>query len=74
MNNGFPAVRVRQHGDAARIEVPRDRIAALVEANLRHGFDATIKQLGYRYVTVDLTGYVMGSQNLDPPEKRESQD
>jgi len=74
MDNGFPAVRVRQHGDAARIEVPRDRIAALVEANLRHGFDATIKQLGYRYVTVDLTGYVMGSQNLDPPEKRESQD
>nr|WP_321512805.1 ATP-dependent sacrificial sulfur transferase LarE [uncultured Pseudodesulfovibrio sp.] len=62
MNRGFPAVRVRHHGDIARIEVPRDRVGDLATSDIKH-IDAKFKRLGYRHVTVDLAGYTMGSQN-----------
>jgi uncharacterized protein len=58
---GFPVVRVRHHGDVARIEVPpadRERLltfaATLVPA---------LKALGYVWVSCDLEGYRMGSMN-----------
>lgn len=60
---GFPAVRLRSHGDVARIEVPRERLADLLEADRLHGVDAGLKALGYRHVAVDLAGYRMGSLN-----------
>ena len=60
---GFATVRLRSHGDLARIEVPRERVAEILEADRRHGIDARLKALGYRYVTVDLAGYRMGSLN-----------
>lgn len=60
---GFPAVRVRSHGDLARIEVPREMVAAVVEAERVHGIAARLTALGYRHVTVDLAGYRMGSLN-----------
>lgn len=62
---GFAAVRLRSHGDLARIEVPRERVAELVEADTRHGIDARLKALGYRHVSVDLAGYRMGSLNVN---------
>jgi uncharacterized protein len=60
---GFAGARLRSHGDLARLEVPPDRIAALVAADREHHIDATLKKLGYRHVTVDLTGYRRGSPN-----------
>ena len=72
MESGFPAVRVRHHGEIARIEVPREQIADLVEVDRKHGISAAIKELGYRHVTVDLRGYVMGSQNIDTTGQAES--
>ena len=60
---GFPAVRLRSHGDLARLEVPRDQAPAVLEADAKHGIDAKLKALGYRYVTLDLAGYRMGSLN-----------
>lgn len=60
---GFSAVRLRSHGDLARIEVPHERVAEMVEADRRHGIDARLKALGYRHVAVDLAGYRMGSLN-----------
>jgi len=60
---GFPAVRLRSHGDLARIEVPRERVADVIEADRLHGIDARLKALGYRHVAVDLAGYRMGSLN-----------
>ena len=60
---GFGAVRLRSHGELARIEVPREQVAAVIEADRRHGIDARLKALGYRHVTVDLAGYRMGSLN-----------
>lgn len=70
MHHGFRAVRVRSHGDVARIEVPADQVATLVAANADHGFDARLKELGFRHVAVDLAGYTMGSLN---PESEETQ-
>ena len=63
---GFPAVRLRSHGDLARLEVPRDQAPAVLEADARHGIDAKLKALGYRHVTLDLAGYRMGSFNEEP--------
>jgi uncharacterized protein len=58
---GFPVVRVRHHGDVARIEVPaedRDRLlAAAVEIVPR------LKDLGYVWIACELEGYRSGSMN-----------
>jgi len=61
---GFAAVRLRSHGDLARIEVPRERVAEVVEADRLHGIEARLRALGYRHVTVDLAGYQMGSLSV----------
>ena len=63
---GFPAVRLRSHGDLARLEVPRDQAPAVLEADARHGIDGKLKALGYRHVTLDLAGSRMGSLNEKP--------
>lgn len=58
---GFPIVRVRHHGDVARIEVPaedRDRLLAAAES-----FVPELKRLGYVWVSCDLEGYRSGSMN-----------
>ncbi len=67
----FEQVRVRHHGEVARIEVASEQIPHLTENSLRDKLVAEMKQLGFRYVTVDLQGYRMGSMNeaLDPPRK-----
>ncbi|WP_319776982.1 ATP-dependent sacrificial sulfur transferase LarE [Maridesulfovibrio sp.] len=63
MGIGFPAVRVRHHGDVARIEVPADRLQEFIEANKVHGINNKLKEFGYRHVSLDLGGYKMGSLN-----------
>jgi pyridinium-3,5-biscarboxylic acid mononucleotide sulfurtransferase len=63
---GFGAARLRSHGPIARIEVPVEQIPALIEANRVLDIDGRLKELGYRYVSVDLAGYRMGSLNENP--------
>jgi pyridinium-3,5-biscarboxylic acid mononucleotide sulfurtransferase len=58
---GFRDMRVRHHGDVARIEVPPADLARLLE--LRDTVVAALKDAGYRYVTLDLQGYRTGSLN-----------
>jgi uncharacterized protein len=58
---GFPTVRVRDHGQVARIEVAPEEIERL--ASLRESVSDRLRSLGYRYVTVDLSGYRRGSLN-----------
>lgn len=60
---GFRQVRVRHHGELARIEVGQDEIAHLLEAEVRSKISEHLKALGYLYVTLDLTGYRQGSLN-----------
>jgi len=64
---GFPAVRLRSHGPLARIELPLESVATCLDPLVREKIDTQLKALGYRYVTVDLAGYRMGSFNLVSP-------
>ncbi|QXC59140.1 ATP-dependent sacrificial sulfur transferase LarE [Aquihabitans sp. G128] len=58
---GFDELRVRHYRDTARIEVPLDRLAAVVEA--REVVVAAVRAAGYRYVTLDLEGLRTGNLN-----------
>ena len=53
---GFRVVRVRDHGDIARIEVGVDELGKLLEPDVRNSIANKLKSLGYKYVTVDLEG------------------
>jgi uncharacterized protein len=60
---GFLQVRVRHHGDLARIEVEKDDIARLAAPDVRDKIVHMAKQAGFRFVSVDLEGYRTGSMN-----------
>jgi uncharacterized protein len=58
---GYRGVRVRTHGDLARIEIePDQHLRLLTEASV---VAARLQGLGYRQVTLDLLGYRSGSMN-----------
>ncbi|UCE39579.1 MAG: ATP-dependent sacrificial sulfur transferase LarE [Thermoplasmata archaeon] len=57
---GFHDVRVRYHGDLARIEIGKDEELDLSEIRK---LVPKIKDLGFKFVTLDLEGYRMGSLN-----------
>ena len=65
---GFKQVRVRHHGDLARIEVERDEIARLLEPEISQVVHERLHEIGFRHVTVDPDGYQMGSMNLKVTE------
>jgi uncharacterized protein len=69
---GLRDCRVRLHeGELARIEVPAEEIARLAEPGVRAGIAARLKELGFRFVTLDLEGFRSGSMNeLIPLELR----
>jgi uncharacterized protein len=58
---GFRSVRVRHHGQLARLEVAPDEIERLTF--LREQVSAYFKSLGFNYVAADLDGYRLGSLN-----------
>lgn len=64
MENGFRQVRVRVHGDMARIEVIPENIEKLAGADFREKLTGKFNELGFRYVSLDLNGYKTGSMNL----------
>ena len=60
---GIASCRVRHHGDVARIEVPIADIATLASPGVREAIVAGVRAAGYRYVSLDLGGYVSGNVN-----------
>ncbi|MFH1733374.1 MAG: ATP-dependent sacrificial sulfur transferase LarE [bacterium] len=60
---GFKIVRVRHHGDIARIEVGDREINRFSDRELRDNVSKAFKDYGFKYITVDLTGYRTGSLN-----------
>ena len=60
---GFREERVRLHGDVARIEVPEDVIERIASEEIRKRVCEKFKQIGFRYVSLDLMGYRVGSMN-----------
>lgn len=62
---GFRQVRVRHHGDIARIELDEADLCQInLEPKLMQQIASQIAKLGYRWVTLDLAGYRQGSSNL----------
>lgn len=62
---GLKQLRVRDHYPIARLEVPAEAIAHLAQPEVRDVAVEQLRALGYRYVTLDLAGYRMGSLNDD---------
>ena len=60
---GFRVFRVRHHDELARIEIARDEMPRALEADTAAAIVAALKAVGYRYVSLDLQGYRMGSLN-----------
>lgn len=60
---GFRQIRVRHHGDVARIEVAEEEMPRALDARMARQMGAALKSLGFKFVTLDLEGYRTGSLN-----------
>ncbi|MFP6654962.1 MAG: TIGR00268 family protein, partial [Myxococcota bacterium] len=60
---GFRQVRLRHHGELARVEIDPAELPRALDPEMTERIVAAIKPLGFRYVTLDLEGYRMGSLN-----------
>lgn len=60
---GLAGSRIRVHGDLVRIECRKDLLPVLIEENMRQKIITALKNIGYRYITVDIEGYRSGSMN-----------
>ncbi|MGI0148715.1 MAG: ATP-dependent sacrificial sulfur transferase LarE [Thermoplasmata archaeon] len=60
---GFPVVRVRAHERIARIEVPKEDLARIVDPETAAKVARAVRDAGFVYVTIDLLGYRSGSMN-----------
>ncbi len=56
-------VRVRHHGDIARLEVEPDDILRLAQPEVRARIVACLRDLGFTYITLDLAGFRSGNMN-----------
>jgi uncharacterized protein len=68
---GFCQVRVRLHGEVARVELEPSEIGRIFQDNLATQVNNGLKRLGFTYVALDLEGYRTGSMNevLTAPRK-----
>lgn len=60
---GFKQVRVRYHGNLARIEVADEDFGRFMDKQIRNSVYSKFKELGFVYVSLDLMGYRTGSMN-----------
>lgn len=61
---GLRECRIRyHHGDLARIEVPASAMSRLVEPQVRESLVRKLRELGFRFVALDLEGFQSGSLN-----------
>jgi uncharacterized protein len=63
---GFRQYRVRKHRDLARIELLPEEFSKIMDSEVRDTVVRELKALGFRYVSLDLTGYKTGSMNKIP--------
>lgn len=60
---GFPQVRVRHHGDLARIEIAREDLSRALTLPMLDRITAALRPIGFLYITLDTQGYRSGSMN-----------
>ena len=61
--NGFRQIRVRSHGDLARIEIAPDELPRALQGDMAETLAERIRETGFTYVTLDPEGYRQGSLN-----------
>ena len=61
-----PELRVRHHGDVARIELGPDAVGRAADPALRGTIARRLRALGFTFVTLDLQGFRSGSMNEAP--------
>lgn len=64
---GFTQLRVRHHGELARIELTREELPRALSLELFDRISRELRALGFRYVTLDLEGFRSGSMNAVLP-------
>lgn len=60
---GYKQVRVRIHGDIARIELMPEDFESFMKKEVREKVNMELKKIGFSYVSLDLQGYRTGSMN-----------
>ncbi len=67
---GFPGTRVRKHGEIARIECLPGYFNKLIHEDERNHIISNLRNIGFRYISLDLEGYRSGSLN---PDKKQNE-
>jgi uncharacterized protein len=67
IDSGFSQIRVRIHGDLARIEVNPEEFAKIIQPEISRKIYGGLKKYGFTYITLDLRGYKTGSMNDSKP-------
>lgn len=62
-DHGFRAFRVRHHETIARIEVPPEEMPRFLDPDFRNALVQRFRDIGFLFVTLDLTGLRSGSMN-----------
>ena len=60
---GFPQVRVRHHGELARVEIARNDLPRALTISMLDRITEALRPLGFTYITLDTQGYRSGSMN-----------
>ncbi|QPJ66535.1 MAG: ATP-dependent sacrificial sulfur transferase LarE [Candidatus Nitrohelix vancouverensis] len=60
---GFPQMRVRHHGEVARIELPQDDLLRFFSSEAAQKANDGLKNLGFQFVSVDAEGFRSGKMN-----------
>ncbi|NOX21352.1 MAG: ATP-dependent sacrificial sulfur transferase LarE [Nitrospirae bacterium] len=60
---GFRAFRVRHHGELARIEIAEEEMPRVFDPEVRRYIVDGLLDIGYKFVTLDLEGFISGKMN-----------
>ncbi|MDR0283804.1 MAG: ATP-dependent sacrificial sulfur transferase LarE [Propionibacteriaceae bacterium] len=61
---GFSDVRVRHHGEVARVEVPQAELSLALAPGVRDRLVSAVRRAGFAYVALDLAGLTSGAFTL----------
>jgi len=64
---GFRELRVRHHGELARVEISRSELPRALTMEMLDAITTALKKAGFQYVTLDCTGFRSGSMNAVLP-------
>jgi uncharacterized protein len=64
---GFRELRVRHHGEVARVEIARAELPRALSMEMMDSISAALRQAGFQYVALDCEGFRSGAMNVVLP-------